>query len=1037
VSLSDPFIRRPIATSLVAAAMVIAGVLGFVTLPVAPLPRVDFPTISISASLPGASPETMATAVATPLERRCGRIAGLTEMTSTSGAGQANVTLQFDLDRDIDSAARDVQAAINAAAGDLPPGLPTLPSFRKANPSDSPILILALSSKTLPMAQVYDYASTILAQRISQVEGVGQVTIGGGQNPAVRVQFDPVALAGRGLSTAMVRSALVGQSVDGPKGRLTDDGKTARIAANDQLLGAAAWRRAIIANGPGGAVRIEDVAKVVDSVENERVAGWTDLERSVSLQIRRQPDANILDVIRAVKQELPELGRLIPPSIDVRISVDRSQTIRASVHEVEIALVVAVILVVLVVFAFLRSVRATLVPTVAVPLSLVATFAVMKLIGYSIDNLSLMALTISTGFVVDDAIVVTENIARRLDEGASPLRAAMEGARQISFTILSITASLLAVFIPILFMSGIVGRLFREFAVTLATAIAVSGLVSLTITPSMCAVLLRAGGGHGGGRVGAWLEARYLTIERAYARALRVVLGHRGLVGLVTLATVALSVTLYVYVPKGLFPQQDTGMIMCQIEAAQDVSFAEMKRRTQALLQIVVKDPDVDHAIGSLGSGFGSGAVNNGNIFIGLKQKPARKASADEVIGRLRKATARVEGITLYPQAVQDVRIGGRASRTQFQYSLQDADLDELNRWAPRVMARLKTLPMLRDVATDQQTGGVQLAVIVDRDTASRLGITAAAVDDVLNDAFGQRQVGLSYTEQNSYRTVIELDPAIASRGPAALDSLFVTSSSGNPVPLSAIARWTTQPTTLSVGHQSQFAAVTLSFNTAPGTALSDAVEAVNAATSDMGLPASIRAGFQGTAQAFKQTLSSQPLLITAAILAVYIVLGMLYESYVHPLTILSTIPSAGVGALLALLLTGTELSIIGIIAIILLIGIVKKNAILIVDFAIERRREGKGAEEAIYEACVQRFRPILMTTLAALLGAVPLVIGGGTGSEMRRPLGVAIVGGLIMSQLLTLFTTPVTYLALDRLSARRRRTEEVARELERVDQSA
>jgi hydrophobe/amphiphile efflux-1 (HAE1) family protein len=1017
VTLSEPFIRRPVATALLAAALLLSGAAAYTQLPVAPLPRVDFPTIGVSASLPGASPETMASVVATPLERRFGRIAGLTEITSTSSLGQANITLQFDLDRDVDAAARDVQAAINAAAGDLPPNLPARPRFRKVNPADAPILILSLTSDTVPLAQVYDAANAILAQKISQVDGVGQVFVGGGQQPAVRVQVDPVALAGLGLSMEDVRSVLARANVDRPKGSLSGPRRTYSIAADDQLFRADQFRPLLIAYRGGAPVRLGDVADVQDSVENTRVAGWADGKRAVLMIIRRQPGANIIDVIDRVKALLPRLSRSISPAIDVQVTLDRSQTIRASVRDVQRTLVLSVLLVVAVVFLFLRSARATVIPSVVVPLSILATFAGMYLCGYSIDNFSLMALTISAGFVVDDAIVVTENVTRLVEAGEPPMRAALVGAKQIGFTIVSITASLLAVFIPLLLMGGIIGRLFREFAATLSIAIAVSAAVSLTLTPMMASRLLRRSGGEraGPGRRAGGLFPRLLF---GYDRALTWVLDHAALMLAVTIAAAVTSVSLYAVVPKGLFPQQDTGALAGTSDAPQDISFPAMKARQERANAVVLSHPAVAHMVSFTG-GFSS--INNGFMFIELKPRGERTESADQVIADLRPKLARMPGIALYLQSVQDVRMGGRPARTQYQYTLQDADLKELNAWAPRLLEELKTLPELRDVASDQQTRALQLVVDVDRDAAARLGITSRAVDNALYDAFGQRQVSTMFTQLNQYRVVLEVKPAYQ-ESPDALRSVYVPGANGAQVPLLAIARYRVAPTSLSVNHQGQFPAVTLSFNLAPGVALGQALAAVKQAERRIGLPAGVHAAPQGTAQAFVESLRSEPLLVLAALLAVYVVLGVLYESYVHPLTILSTLPSAGVGALLALLLFRTEFTIIALIGVILLIGIVKKNAIMMIDFAIEaEREEGLSAREAIHRACLLRFRPIMMTTMAALLGALPLALGGGTGAELRRPLGITIVGGLLLSQLLTLFTTPVVYLVLDRFTKRKR----------------
>ena len=1019
MNISEPFIRRPVATSLLAAALLLVGATAYTQLPVAPLPRVDYPTINVNAALPGASPETMASAVATPLERRFGRIAGLTEITSVSSLGSVSLTLQFDLDRDVDSAARDVQAAINAAAGDLPPNLPTRPNFRKVNPADAPILILSLTSKTLQLAQVYDAANTILAQKIAQVQGVGQVFVGGGQNPAVRVQVDPAVLAGLGLGMEDVRTVLSQATVDQPKGTLAGASQAQSIAANDQLMGAKSFRDLVISYQGGAAVRLGEVARVIDDVEDNRVAAWTNGTRSVSLLIRRQPGANIIEVIDRIKRMLPGLAQSVSPSIDIQVAVDRAGTIRASVRDVERTLLLSVFLVVLVVFAFLRNLRATLIPSVVVPLSLVGTFAAMYLLGYSLNNLSLMALTIATGFVVDDAIVVTENVSRFVEAGEKPLMAALKGARQIGFTIVSITVSLLAVFIPILVMGGVVGRLFREFAVTLAVSISISAIISLTLTPMMTSHLLRLEAGQRRGLAFRVSEGFFNGMLGGYRRGLDWVLRHHHLMLIITIGAAVLSVFLYKAVPKGLFPQQDTGQLAGVAEAPQDVSFPAMRQRAEAVNKVVLAHAAVEKMVTFIGGSGSSG--NTGNIFIQLKPIGQRSQTSDQVIADLRPKLAQIPGIMLFLQSVQDVRMGGRGSRTQYQYTLQDANLVELNQWAPRVFDTLKTLPELRDVATDQQTNALQLNLEVDRDIASSLGVSLQAVDGTLYDAFGQRQVATMYTQLNQYRVVLEAKPGLAGQ-PVALDNMYVHSQNGALVPLSVFAHWTPSRTSLSISHQGQFPAVTLSFNLAPEKSLSQALDAIHSAEARMGLPAGVVASPQGTAKAFVDSLSNQPTLILAALLAVYIVLGVLYESLVHPVTILSTLPSAGVGALLALMLMHTEFSIIALIGVILLIGIVKKNAIMMIDFALEAEREqGLSTRDAIFHACLLRFRPIMMTTMAALLGGLPLALGHGTGSEMRRPLGIAIVGGLLLSQMLTLFTTPVVYLTLDRFSRRRR----------------
>jgi hydrophobe/amphiphile efflux-1 (HAE1) family protein len=1014
VSLSDPFIERPVGTLLLSAGLLLAGVAAYTGLPVAPLPRVDFPTISVSASLPGANPETMASAVATPLERRLGRIAGLTEMTSQSALGTTSITLQFDLDRDVDSAARDVQAAINASSADLPTNLPLRPNYRKVNPADSPILILSLTSDALPLSQVFETANTTLAQKIARVGGVGQVFVAGGQQPAVRVQVDPAAAAAVGLTLEDIRGSLTRSTAHQAKGVLDGPRSTAAISSNDQLISARQYAPLVLANVNEQNVRLSDVAVVLDDVENSRTAAWTNGHRSVLLMVRRQPGANIIETIRRVEALMPELSSSIHPSMRLEVALDRSKTIQASVHDVERTLLLSVALVTLVVFVFLGSWRATLIPSVAVPLSLVATFAVMWLLGFSLNNLSLMALTIATGFVVDDAIVVTENISRHMEAGMPPLRAARLGAQEIGFTVVSITISLLAAFIPLLMMGGIVGRLFREFAVTLAVAITLSAVVSLTLTPMLCAQLLQ----HEPHK----RERLFTRFEAAYERSLRWVVGHHVVMLFVTLGMVALAVVLFAKMPKGLFPQQDTGVLMGSTEAPQDVSFQSLRQRQQRVNALVGQDPDIGHVLSFIGGGPGGSSGNTGTLFVELNSAPPRTATGDEVIAQLRRRLAPLLGMKLFMQPVQDLRVGGRGSKTQFQYTLQDANLHELAAWAPRLVEAFKKLPELRDVTSDQQTAGLSLAFEIDRDTASRYGITPQAIDNTLYDAFGQRQVATLYTELNQYHVVLEVKPQFRA-GPEALGALYVRSAAGDLVPLAALGHAVPGSMPLAINHQSQFPATTLSFNLAPGVALGQAVAAVEQAKRAIGTPAGLKAGFQGSAQVFAASMSKQPLLIAIAVLAVYLVLGILYESYVHPLTILSTLPSAGVGALCALWLTKSDLDVIALVGIVLLIGIVKKNAIMMIDFALDAERtENLSAREAIVRAATLRMRPILMTTLAALLGALPLALGSGLGSELRRPLGIAIVGGLVVSQVLTMFTTPCVYIALDRFSRRERR---------------
>jgi multidrug efflux pump len=1114
MNISAPFISRPVATTLLTIAIAMAGILGFTKLPVSPLPQVDFPTISVSASLPGASPDTVATSVAEPLERHLGTIADVTEMTSQSGIGQARITLQFDINRDIDGAARDVQAAINAAAADLPANLPSNPTYRKVNPADAPILILALTSKTMTQGQMYDAASNVLAQRLSQLSGIGNVVIGGSALPAVRVELNPQALYKYGVGLEDVRAALASANANSPKGTIDDGARRYQIYTNDQANVAADYAPLVIAYRNNAAIRLSDVARVVDSVQDVRNLGLSNGEPAVLVILFRQPGANIIQTVDNVIAELPSLEAAMPATMNVKVAIDRSITIRSALHDTEMTLIMAVALVTIVVFLFLRNVRATLIPSVAVPVSIVGTFGVMYLFGYSLDILSLMALTIATGFVVDDAIVVLENISRYIEDGMPPIQAAYRGAREVGFTVLSISLSLIAVFIPILLMGGILGRLFREFTVTLSVAILASLAISLTTTPMMCALLLRP-------RREPRADARPNLVERVrrgYGRTLTWALRHHFLVLVIFIATIFLNVFLYIVVPKGFFPQQDTGRMVGSLQADQSVSFQLMSQKLKQMVSIVRADPAVDNVVGYTGVGSGGGGnaqINTGNVFVALKPLSERNASVDEVIARLRPKLAQVPGGRLYLAAVQDLRAGGRQSNAQYQYTLQSDDVQQLYTWTPKLIEAIEHSPVLTDVSSDQQQRGLETYVDIDRDAVARFGISPLQVDNTLYDAFGQRQVSVIYSAINQYHVVMEVDPRYT-QFPNSLRDVYVSLSGGTPpgtattnapagnvtaastvgtvarkstpptppavtispvtsftnsasasvtnssaptantatsanaaaarnaftnalantghgstsagaavstsmetmIPLAAVTHYHPGHTPLSVNHQGLFVASTISFNLHPGKTLGEATEEIKAAEARIGLPASIHGTLAGTAQLFQQSLSKEPILILTAIAAIYIVLGILYESYIHPITILSTLPSAGVGALLALMIFHVEFDIIGLIGVILLIGIVKKNAIMMIDFAIEAKRaRNLSAYDAIYEACLLRFRPIMMTTSAAILGAIPLALSFGNGGEIRRPLGIAIVGGLIISQLLTLYTTPVVYLYLDSLS--------------------
>ena len=1017
MSISEPFIRRPIATSLMMLGVLVFGLGAYGLLPVAALPKVDFPTIVVSVNYPGASPDTIASAVATPLEQQFATIPSLDQMTSTSGIGSLSITLQFDLERNIDAAAQDVQTAINAASGVLPKDLPTPPTYRKTNPADRPVLIYAVHSDSLPISRVDDFAYTVLAQKLSTLKGVSEARIFGQRPYAPHIQVNPTALASRGISLEDVRNALVAATVNRPKGSLEGAHQVFTLDTNDQLFNAAAFSDVIIAYRNGAPVRLKDVGEVVDSVQNARIGAWYYEMPAEGLAIQRQAGANTIELVDTIQSTLPRLAESIPPSVKVDLVADRSLVIRAAVHDVQFTMMLTIGLVILVIFLFLRTLWATVIPSMAVPLSLLATFGVMYGVGYSLDNISLMALTISVGFVVDDAIVMIENIVRYIEQGDPPFEAALKGAGQIGFTIISITLSLIAVFIPLLFMGGIIGRLFREFAVTVTVAVMASAFVSLTLTPVLCSLFLKEQGLHGSGRFNRAAERAFEAFLKIYDRGLRFVLRHQLPTFLSTLLLIVLTGYLYVIIPKGFFPEQDTGFIFGQADSRQDISFEAMARKAQQIVDVVRQDPSVSGVFAFTGASAYNPTENTARVFIQLVPHNQRSETSNQIIRRLRPKVAAVEGVKFFMQSGQDISIGGRLSRTLYQYTLTDTDVEELNHWAPIIEREMRKMPELEDVASDQQIAAPHIAIDIDRDAASRMGISPSLIDETLYDAFGQRQVATIYTATSQYKVVLEVKPEFQT-DPSALSKIYVSGPGGAQIPLSAFSHFTSKVEPLSVNHQGQFPAVTLSFNLAPGVALGQAVDKIQAMMAQLRVPQTLDGSFQGTAQAFQASLSSTPLLVAAAILVVYIVLGMLYESYIHPITILSSLPSAGVGALLALMLLHYDLSVIAMIGVILLIGIVKKNAIMMIDFALQAERlEGKNPQEAIHQACLLRFRPIMMTTFAALFGSLPIALGQGAGSELRRPLGIAIVGGLLVSQWLTLYTTPIIYLYLERLS--------------------